>query len=339
MPVLESFGGFPFDGEVFADYMSQQAFFRTAIISSGIVVDDPGILALVGEKGFLGTMPFYNPLDAESDPADNYDGYTDQTPSEIAGDEQTFTTVGRMKSWKAQDFTQEFTGADPLGNVAAQVTNYYQQVWENVLLQSTIGLLGLSGLASHITDIAAASGVTPSDSNKVAAETLIYAKQKALGDMSQQPGLIFMHSMVYARYQALGLLDFDRYTVPDALSKTRALPSIGDDIVIMQDRGLSLTYNGQTAYRTLVIGRGAFLTARKPNIKNAYYAAYDPATKGGVESLFTKEVRVLHPNGVSIVPSNLAKASPTDAELAQTASWELRYNHKNVRIGQILTNG
>lgn len=338
MAITNTFGGFPFDGEVFADYMQQQPAFRNELLTSGIVAQDQSIMDLVSVKGNVGSMPYYNPLDASADPADNYDGDTDQNPSTIQGGQQLFTTIGRMKSWTEQDFTVELTGAKPLDNVGSQVANYYTQVWEDLIIKMCVGILGVTGMSTHISDISSAGGA-PVDANLVDATTLLYAKQYALGDLAGVPGLVFMHSKVYTRYLALNLLDFQRYTIQNALGQTVGLPSINGDIVIQRDAGLSFTNNAQTAYRTLIVGRGAFLSARKNNLVNPYYVDYDPKTKGGTKFLYTKEVRVLHPNGMSIVPAQIAKASPTAAEMLAAGTWSLAFNHKNVRIGQLITNG
>jgi hypothetical protein len=48
---------------------------------------------------------------------------------------------------------------------------------------------------------------------------------------------------------------------------------------------------------------------------------------------------VLHPNGLSLAVDSIAKESPTLAELGTAANWALKFNHKNVKMGLIKTNG
>lgn len=55
--------------------------------------------------------------------------------------------------------------------------------------------------------------------------------------------------------------------------------------------------------------------------------------------LFTKQGKVLHPNGLSLAVDTIVKESPTFAELGAKANWSLKFNHKNVKIGMIKTNG
>jgi hypothetical protein len=336
---MKTFGGFAFDEEVLSDFMQEQPAFKNEILSSAAVVEDSTIMDLIGEKGNTATIPFYKPLTLADYTPENYDGETNQSPKALSGGAQTCVLIGRMQSWAAKSFTKELTGADPIGDVGVKVNNYYQQIWEDLLLLYGYTLMGVAGLESHITSIASA-GPAPAAGNLHDAETLINAKQTALGDMAYaEPGLIFMHSKVYANYLKQKLVDFDRYTVQNALGQKIALPSINGDIVMQRDIGTAFTLNAQAAYRTFLFGPGAFLTAPKSNIEKPFYLDYDAETAGGTDLLYTKMARVLHPNGVSFDSSAMAKASPTRAELATVGNWSLKFDHKNVKIGLIVSNG
>lgn len=84
--------------------------------------------------------------------------------------------IQRMKAWKSQDFTKELTGANPMQHIANQVTHYYQQVWQNVLMIITDAVLSTTDLKKHIYDI------TKVGDGKVTTESLIYAQEAAFGD-------------------------------------------------------------------------------------------------------------------------------------------------------------
>lgn len=70
-----------------------------------------------------------------------------------------------------------------------------------------------------------------------------------------------------------------------------------------------------------------------------YDTDYDPEKLGGVSMLYTKQARVMHPNGFSIKADNIVEESPTREELANSANWELKFNHRNVAIAEIISNG
>lgn len=340
MPRTGEFGGFSFDPEVFSEYMTEQPTWNDAILNSGILVQDSTIMDLIGTRGNVATLPFYVPIDEDADHALNNDGETNNTPSEITGKKQTAMLIQRMKAWKAQDFTRELTGADPMTHVANSVAGFYRQTRVRDLMAIVDAVLSLTGMSSHIKDISEPTGTgAVSDTNKVDDTTLIFAKQKAIGDSSDNMGLLFMHSYMYAKYQAMGLVDYNKYTVTNALAGDVNLPSINGFIPIVSDRYTVDTSKQNVVYKTYMIGAGSILTCDKTNYEDPYYADYDPETKAGIRKLYTKQGYVLHPNGFSIDASKISKESPTNAELGTKGNWSLVYNHKNIRMGMIKSNG
>ena len=337
-----TFGGFAFDAEVFADYMAEQPTWSNAIIASGIVRDDATIMDLIGSKGNVATLPFYKPLNVDDYEPYNNDGLTDNEPKEIEGSKQTAMLIQRMMAWKAQDFTKELTGADPMQHIANSVNDYYNQVWERELMNIASAVMGVSGMSSHVTDLSSSSATSASaltDANKIDETTLIYAQQKALGDASGDFGLIIMHSAILARYKAMGLVEFVKMNEADGLTREVNLPTINGLTVVTSDRHTVEVKNTVPVYTTTIIGQGAFVSATKTNYENPYYTDYDPETKAGIEKLYTKQGRVLHPNGFSLNVAGIANESPTYAELGTSSKWSLAFDHKNVKIGQIISNG
>lgn len=339
MPRTGTFGGFAFDPEVFADYMAERPTWSNAIIASGILQNDPTIMGLIGDKGNVATLPFYKAINIDDFEPYNNDGLTDNTPKEITGGKQTAMLIQRMMAWKAQDFTKELTGADPMQHIADNVANYYQQVWEAELMNIVNTVMKLDDMEDHIWDIALASGSAVEDANKIDETTMIFAQQKALGDMANGFGIAIMNSYIFARYQALGLVDYNKYTVTNAVTQEVNLPTINGLIPIVSDRHTVDTTGDVPKYITTLVGQGAILTAEKTNYEEPYYTDYDPETKAGIEKLYTKQGRVLHPNGFSLNVANIANESPTKTELGTSTNWSLAFNAKNVRIGQIISNG
>lgn len=336
-----NFGGFVFDEEVFADMMREDDFWRNEIAASGIVHKDSTIMDLIGTKGNVATIPIYKPLNIfESGMAAlNNDGETDNTPVEISGDKQTCMLIQRMKAFKAKDFTKELTGADPLGLVKGKIANYYTQVWENELMNIANAVLGVAALSDHVTDLSITSG-TIADANLINETTMIDAEQSALGDMAGGLGLVILHSKIFAQYKKLGLVEYNKYTVGNVLRQDVELPTINGKIPLVTDYyTVDTSVSGFPVYKTYLFGEGAFLSADKTNYEKQYTTDYDPETSAGVDKFYTKQGRVLHPNGLSLAVDNVAKESPTLAELGATANWGLKFNHKNVKMGLIKSNG
>lgn len=338
MPRTGTFGGFAFDPEVFAEYMAEQPTWSNAIIASGILQEDATIMDLIGSRGNVATLPFYKALNIDDYEPLNNDGETNNTPEEITGGKQTAMLIQRMKAWKAKDFTKELTGADPMQHIANSVKNYYRQVWEADLMRIVNAVMKLEDMKSHVMDIAS-TGDSVASGNSVNETTMIFAQQKALGEAADNFGIAIMHSLILAKYKAMGLVEYAKYNEENGLAKEVQLPTINGLVVVPSDRYTIDTSGAFPKYITTIVGRGAILTAPKTNYEHPYEVKYDPEDSAGVEKLYTKEGRVLHPNGFSLNVNNIAKESPTKEELATADNWTLAFNEKNIRIGQIISNG
>lgn len=335
------FGGFSFDEEVFTDMMQEQDYWRNEILASGVVQNDPSIMDAIGSSGNVATIPIYTPLniyDTNMLPLNN-DGNTNNTPVEISGKKQTCMLTQRMKAFKAKDFTKELTGAKPLDLIKGKISNYYTQVWERELMNILDAVLGVSALSSHVTDLSITSG-TVAAANKVTETTVIDAEQAALGDMAGGLGLMIMHSKIYAAYQKLGLVEYDKYVVGKAIQQEITLPKINGKIPFITDYyTVDTAVAGFPVYKTYLLGEGAFLSADKNNYEKQYTTDYDPETAAGTDMFYTKQGKVLHPNGLSLNVDNITGESPTFAELGTATNWSLKFNPKNVKIGMIKSNG
>lgn len=339
MPRTGTFGGFAFDPEVFSDYMSEQPTWSNAIIASGILQQDSTIMNLIGSEGNVATLPFYKAMDiADYEPYNN-DGNTNNTPKEISGGKQTAMLIQRMMAWKAQDFTKELTGADPIQHIANSVSDYYRQVWEAELMNIVNAVMELDSMKDHVYNIALSDGSSVQDANRIDETTMIYAQQKALGDMANGFGIAIMNSLIFARYQAMGLVNYNKYTIQNAMTSEVNLLTINGLIPVVSDRFTVDASGDVPKYITTIVGQGAILTAEKTNYNEPYYTDYDAETKAGIEKLYTKEGRVLHPNGFNLKVASISGESPTKTELGNKANWELAYKAKNIRIGQIISNG
>lgn len=335
------FGGFYFDEEVFTDMMNESDYWKNEIMASGIVRQDASIMNAIGSHGNVATIPIYKPFNVHDAnmAALNNDGNTNNVPVEIAGDKQTCMLIQRMKAFKAKDFTAELTGADPLNHVKNRIQGYYTGVWENELMNIIQAVMGVTALEDHVTDLSVTSGDIAAE-NKINETTLIDAEQAALGDMAGGMGLLVMHSKIFAAYKKLQLVEYDKFTIGDAIKREVILPHIGGKIPMVTDYyTVDTTTPTHPVFKTYLLGEGAFKACDKKNYKNAYTTDYDPETSAGIDMLYTKQGKVLHPNGLSLAVDNIAVESPTFAELGNSENWSLKFNHKNVKMGLIKSNG
>lgn len=337
MPRTGVVNNFYFDKEVFTDYMQEQSMLNNALIASGVLVYDPKIAEMVGSKNNVGTVPFFTNIDDESD-ALNDNGKTDNVPTELKGKKQTFMAIARMKAWKENTYTRYLTGKSPLHNLANNlVTPYWRNQWEKDLFAIIKGVLGVEGMQTHITNIATTSGDI-TDANKINLTSHLDLGQKAKGDQRGKFSLFVCHSQIATNYKKLELIENRKFILPVSNMEVE-LPVLGNMIVLETDTGtVDTSKEGFPVYHSYMLGAGAILTADK-QVFNPYDVAYDPETNGGVEKLYTKQAKVLHPNGFSMKVDNIEDESPTRAELANAANWELRLDAKAITIAEIISNG
>ena len=321
MPITGTFGGFPFDPEVYQGFVDQEATFSDSILASGILANDQSMATSLDNGGVMGTIRFYNPLDPDEDAPLVRDGVADNVPTEISGGKQSWIRIDRMKAWKATELTRELTAADPMAAVARNTGRYWRMYKQGLLVKLVNAVLGVSGLESHKMTI---------ENGGVTANQLIDLQQAALGDLAGKFGLLVVHSKIKAEYQKMGLLNYNKYTVTNVLQNEVSLPTINGLIVVTNDRG---TDDG-TNYNTFLLGQGSVLTAN-PKVISPDTTEYNAAKAGGTDILYNNRAFILHPNGLSFDADKISKETPTDAEFTSTANWKLKFNHKNVRMGKI----
>lgn len=340
MAVTGTFGGFYFDPDVFTDYIQEADPVHTSIINSGVLRVSPEISAVLTDKNNVFTVPNYTPLTGE---AKNYDGETDNTPVEVAAAKQTGMAFRRMAAWKDQDFTRELTGADPLGDVARKVAYYQQKNNQKDLLSIIDGVLSVDAMSSHVKDITASKGssstATPTAENRLSADTFLDAAQEALGDNFDDMTMVAMHSRVYTNLLKLQLVN-NIATTPDAYSRGVQFGLLLNKYLVMVDDSLTTsTKDGAATYTTYLLGEGSIATARNVRIDRPNYVNYDPESKGGVNKLYTKWGMAMHPLGMSLDVSKIAKNSPTRVELGTKANWTKVWDAKNIKLAKIVSNG
>ena len=340
MAVTGTFGGFYFDPDVFTDYIQEVDPVHTSIINSGVLRVSPEISAVLTDKNNVFTVPNYAPLSGE---AKNYDGETDNTPVEVSAKKQTGMAFRRMAAWKDQDFTRELTGADPLGDVARKVAYYQQKNNQKDLLSIIDGVLSVDAMSSHVKDITASKGssstATPTAENRLSADTFLDAAQEALGDNFDDLTMVAMHSRVYTNLLKLQLVN-NIATTPDAYSRGVQFGVLLNKYLVMVDDSLTTgTKDGAATYTTYLLGEGSIATARNVRIDRPNYVNYDPESKGGVNKLYTKWGMAMHPLGMSLDVSKIAKNSPTRTELGTKANWTKVWDAKNIKLAKIVSNG
>jgi hypothetical protein len=193
--------------------------------------------------------------------------------------------------------------------------------------------------------------ITANAENVVGAATLNTAIQQASGDKKNKFSIAIMHSAIATNLENMKLLEYMKQTDGNGIERQLTLATWNGRTVLIDDGmpTVDVPADGDdaayTKYTTYVLGIGAFdyenIGAEVPFEMNR-----DPKTNGGQTYLYSRQRKVFAPYGISFTKSNMAKNSPTAAELQTAANWTLVndgngkfIDHKSIPIARIISRG
>lgn len=321
-----------FNGEVFGAYVdAAENLNRNQLLKSGALVEQPQYASMLPDQtgGNYITIPIKARI---SGAADNYDGNTDIKADSRATYTHGRIVVGRAHGWTEKDFTSDITGEDFLP-AAQEVAEYWDDIDQTTLLAVLKGIFAMTGTKNlefvngHTYDISGEES-----ENKFGETTLNTAMQKALGDNKAKFALAIMHSQVSTNLENLKLIAYLKYTDKEGVEKDLTLGTLNGRLVLIDDSmpvevvtvpetsdgaGDGYSYNKYTSY---ILGNGA-IEYTNCGAKVPYEMARDAKTKGGVDTLYSRQRKIFAPYGISF--KNTGIISPTDEQLATGSNWEL----------------
>lgn len=216
---------------------------RNELIRSRALVGNPDIRsAFSNQTGtYYARLPLLGNIGGD---AQNYNGSTDIVPTSTTTFEQGVVVFGRAKAWKERDFSFDITGGtDFMSNVAKQVSTYWEDIDQGILLSILKGLFAMTGAANlkfvndHTLDITAQTGNDSqgNPNNKVGSTTLNTAAQKASGDNKAIFSLVIMHSAVATNLENLKLMKYMTYTDANGITRDLAIGSWNGRTVLIDD--------------------------------------------------------------------------------------------------------
>jgi len=328
---------FPFDAELFVQAWGEAPDpVRTALLNSGVLVNDPVAAAKLQNDGNLYTLPFYNILDGDEV---NYDGATDITSTETSADVQTGIAYGRAKGFTARNFVAELSGSDPFGHIVNSVARYWNKKRQNRIIGLLDGIFGITNdpvWAKHTVDLS----VTTGTAYKIEATTLNDVATDTLGDNKSAYAVAIMHSNVARTLENLQLLEYWKQTDANGIQRPTTLASANGYLVIIDDGvPVDTTTANYPKYTTYLLGTGVLRFA--PGRLDVPVEIHrDPAKNGGQDTLYTRIRETIHPNGFSFkVPTTGWTESPTDAQLFNKNNWVRKFDAKAIPMAKLITNG
>jgi hypothetical protein len=325
--------------EVFAPYVQVLTEEKSRLINSGAVARDAALDQFLAGGGLTMHAPSWKDLDNDADnvSGDSSDGAS--SPNKIGTQDEIVVRLSRNNSWATSDLASALAGSDPADAIAGRVSAYWQRRLQAMFVASMTGVFndneaapsGTEHTANDLTyDISGASyvdGVT-----NFSAEAFVDAAV-TMGDSMDSLGMVFVHSIVYARMQKNNMIDM----TPDANQAILIPTFLGREVIV--DDGMPASGG---VYETWLFGRGALrLGMGSPKVPVEIDRSPSAGNGGGVETLYSRTEWCLHPVGHKYA-GTAAKGGPSNANssnnLAHAGSWMRVYGErKQIKIARLIT--
>ena len=233
-----------FNPEAFGIYMENVPNLkRNELIKSRALKGNQQIKNMFSSQtgSYYGRIPMYGNLGGA--PV-NYDGSTNITSTSTTTFEKGVVVYGRAKAWTEKDFSYDITsGVDFMSNVAKQVSEYWEEIDQDILLSILKGIFSMTGannlnfVNGHTYDVTSESGNDSqgNPNNMVGPTTLNKAIQKAAGQNKGKFTIAIMHSEVATNLENLNLLKYLTYTDANGIQRDLSLATWNGRSVIIDD--------------------------------------------------------------------------------------------------------
>lgn len=311
--------------ELFNPYVINKTMELSALLQSGIIVNDQEFDRLASQASPMVNMPFFEDLTGESEQVIEGEDLED---NKITSNKDVAAIIRRAKMWSATDLSAALAGTDPMAAIGTLVARFWERDMQKELIAILNGVFGTvpdggSGaetrLESNILDISELSGVKANWSGSA----FIDAEQK-LGDAKAQLTGICMHSATEAYLKKQNLIETVQPSNDVGFGMYQGKRVIVDD-------GCPVVGG---VYTTYLFGNGAVA------LGNGNPAGFVPTEtdrakrKGsGVDYLINRRTNILHPRGIAWQNAEVEKTEgPSRTELANPKNWKPVYEPKQIRI-------
>lgn len=316
--------------ELFNPYVINRTMELSALVQSGIIVNDQEFDRLASQAAPTVNMPFFEDLTGESEQV--IEG-TDLEDNKITSNKDVAAIIRRAKMWSATDLSAALAGSDPMAAIGTLVARFWERDMQKELIALLNGIFGTipgSGegddavaaetrLASNLLDISSETG----NAAKWSGSAFIDAEQK-LGDAKAQLTGIVMHSATEAALKKQNLIETVQPSNDVGFGTYQGKRVIVDD-------GCPVTSG---VYTTYLFGSGAVALGNGSPVGFVPTETDRAKRKGsGVDYLINRKTMILHPRGIAFTSASVAKTEgPSRKELADPVNWKPVYEPKQIRI-------
>lgn len=323
--------------EVFADYALEKTRERSLLWKSGILAPDKRLNLLATRGGAEVNVPFFKPLTGNDQVLSDSESLT---VNNITTYNMVAHVLMRGNAWGVNDLAEALSGDDPMGAIAEQTADWWNQQYQKTLLSVLKGVFGSALASTHV----ASSGKAMSIDTIIDAEAL-------LGAEGEEFAAIYMHDKVYYNLKKQNLITFQALDTTEAgkgaakdvsnfigaLDRVAPIPMF-DGMVVIHEKNPDLVETSSNTYTTYMFKRGAVALG---DANAPVPVETDRDKLAGTDLLIMRRHYLVHPYGLSFNASGgsaLAGSSPTNAELATAAKWtKVTSDDRNIGIVKVTT--
>lgn len=334
--------------EIYTPYKQQVTEEKSALIQSGVVSRDASIDNLLNGGGLTFNTPSWKDLDNDEENTSTDDDTSDAVPKKIGTSTEISVRLSRNQTWSSMDLAADLAGSRPMTAIANRVGYYWTRRLQAMFIATMQGVFADNAAApsgsEHVQDdltndisgSAYSAGVTD-----FSAEAFIDTAV-TMGDSAQELGMVFMHSIVFARAQKNNLIDF----IPDARGEVDIPFFLGRRVIVddglPNPAGTGAAATSAGIYHTWMFGMGAVRygvgTPETPFETDRRVLAGDG---GGQEIMVDRVMWCLHPVGhayVGTAPNGGPTNAATSNNLANAGSWQRVFpERKQIKIARLIT--
>ncbi|AWB31530.1 major capsid protein [Clostridium botulinum] len=303
--------------ELFNPYVVNKTMEKSALVQSGIIVNNSEFDNLASQASPLINMPFFEDLTGESEQIIED---TDLEAAKITSNKDVAAILRRAKMWSATDLSAALAGKDPMAAIGELVSGFWTRDMQKELIAILKGIFLSTSMKNNLLDISAMT----EGAAKWSASAFIDAQQM-LGDAQELLTGVMMHSAVKSELKKQNLIQTIRP------SDSPEFDVYQDKRVIVDD-GCPVDVGG--VYTTYLFGQGALALGNGNPVGFIPTETDRDKKKGsGVDYLINRKTMILHPRGVKFTNAKVAKVEgPSRAELQEKTNWERVYEPKQIRI-------
>lgn len=225
-----------FNPELFGKYVDTiPKLKRNELLKSGAIKAAPQFKDMMSDQvgGNYMTVPLFGTIGGN---ALNYDGSTDITADTTKTYSHSRVVVGRAKGWIERDFSYDITGGvDFMDNVAKQVSSYWDEINQSLLLSILKGIFGMTGAENKKFVDGHTFDISSSPTGTFSPTTLNTALQRAVGQNKAKFSVAIMHSQVATNLENLQLLEYLKYTDSSGVQRDLTLATLNGRTVLIDD--------------------------------------------------------------------------------------------------------